>query len=153
MKIDDLDALYRIYADKEITRYMENLYENRDDEREFLYAYIKNMYGFYGYGLWGIILKETGELIGRAGLSNREVDGEYEVELGYMIGVKHQKRGLAEEACRAILCYASSELMIEHLNCFVHPDNEPSIRLALKLGFQYDSRMVSGGNCYDRYVL
>lgn len=43
--------------------------------------YIENMYGFYGYGLWLVFEKETDELIGRAGIEIRNIDGADKNEL------------------------------------------------------------------------
>ncbi len=39
---------------------------------------IGNMYYFYNYGVWTICDKTTGQVIGRAGFSNREGYEEYE---------------------------------------------------------------------------
>ncbi len=134
--IDDLDQLYQIYSNDEITEYMEGLYENRAEEEEFTKAYIENMYGFYGYGLWVLIEKETGKLIGRAGLSNREINDEISVEIGYVIGKEYQRRGYAYEACKKIIEYAKDWLEIPGLNCFIQKGNEASVKLAQKLGFE-----------------
>ena len=75
MTMEDLDELYRLYEDPEITRYMEGLYEDRKKEEEYTRAYINNMYRFYGYGMWLVIQKETGKIIGRAGLNNIDIHG------------------------------------------------------------------------------
>lgn len=136
MKVEDLDELYILYKDASMTRFLEPLYE-KEEEMEFTKAYIKNMYGFYGYGLWSILDKKSGKLVGRAGLSNREVDGEIQIELGYMIGVAYQRQGLAFEVCQEILRFAVEKLECLFVNCFVNPDNEASIQLVKKLGFIY----------------
>lgn len=136
MMLEDLEQLYHLYAEPSITRFLEPLYE-KEEEIEFTKAYIKNMYGFYGYGLWSLIDNKTQKLIGRAGLSNREVDGEIQIELGYMIGVPYQSQGMAFEACEAILEFAVNRLECYFVNCFVHPENTASIALVKKLGFIY----------------
>ena len=51
-----------------------------EEEKEFQRAYIENMYRYFGYGLWLVFSKETGELIGRAGLEHREYHEETELE-------------------------------------------------------------------------
>ena len=56
MTTEDLDILYEIYSYPEITRYMEDLYEDREEEEEFTRNYIKCMYHFYGYGIWAMRL-------------------------------------------------------------------------------------------------
>lgn len=136
MKLEDLDELYILYEDASMTRFLEPLYE-KEEEMEFTKAYIKNMYGFYGYGMWSILDKKSGKLVGRAGLNNREVDGEIQIELGYMIGVAYQRQGMAFEACQEILRFAVQKLDCMFVNCFIHPDNVASIQLVKKLGFIY----------------
>lgn len=137
MTTEDLDELYKIYEDPSITAHMENLYEDRGKELKFLKSYIENMYGFYEYGLWAVTLKESGKLIGRAGLSNRNINGNLELELGYMIGVPYQRKGYGTEACKTILEYAHKKLECENINCFIRKGNIPSISFIEKLGFQY----------------
>lgn len=127
---DDVDALYEIYEAPSITRYMENLFADRDEERQYMRDYYDHVYCFYGYGMWLLTLKD-GTVIGRAGIENNE-DGEF--VLGYVIGEPYQRQGYACEACRAILEYAENELEIEDVVVYAHPDNQASVKLAEKLG-------------------
>ena len=124
MTLNDIDRLYEIYEEPSITEYMEGLYPDKKDELEFSKSYIENMYGFYGYGLWMVIEKSSGRIIGRAGLSNREVDGEVYPELGYVIAKECQGRGYAMEACSAILEYAKNELGATQVIALMKPENE-----------------------------
>jgi RimJ/RimL family protein N-acetyltransferase len=144
MVVEDLDELYRLYADPEITRFLEPLYEDHEAEVEFTKAYIKNMYGFYGYGMWSLLDKKTGSLIGRAGLNNREIDSEIQIELGYMIGVPYQRQGYAYEACQEILKFAVDKLECYKVNCFIDYENVASQSLVKKLGFQYVKEVEIG---------
>lgn len=149
---EDLDRLYEIYSSENITRYMEGLYDNREEELEFTRAYIKNMYQFYGYGVWIVCLKENDEIIGRAGLSNRMVDGINELELGYVIGEEYQGKGYAVEVCSAICRFAKEWLCAGKLVCFMRKENIPSIRLAKKLGFDYVTEVaVEEGDIFAYY--
>ena len=131
--LSDLDELYELY-DESVTQYVENLYE-RHEEEEFTKAYINNMYGFYGYGLWLVCEKDSGKIVGRAGLSHREVDGEVRVELGYLIGGQYRGRGYAYEACKAILTFAK-KIGKKNIIICTRSDNLPSLNLAYKLGFK-----------------
>ncbi len=136
--MEDLDALYEIYSHPEITRYMENLYDDREKEEEFTRNYIKCMYQFYGYGIWVICLKENNRIIGRAGISNRTIDGEMSLEIGYLIDTGYQNRGYATEVVRGILKFAKERLFVDELRCAVSHGNSISIHLAEKLGFEYE---------------
>ncbi|MDE7249828.1 MAG: GNAT family N-acetyltransferase, partial [Lachnospiraceae bacterium] len=68
----DIDEFYRIYSNPSITRYMEDLFPDRKQEIEYIKAYVKQIYEFYGFGLWTVLHKESGRVIGRAGLNVRE---------------------------------------------------------------------------------
>lgn len=57
------------------------------------------------------------------------------VEIGYKIDNAFQHRGIAFTACRAALSIIRHDYGIKRVDARIHPDNTPSIRLALKLGF------------------
>lgn len=147
--VEDVDAFYELYEDEEITRYMEPLFEDRDEEIEYTKSYIKNVYEFYGFGMWTIVLKDNGEVIGRAGVSYRE--GFEHPELGFMIGTKYQRQGLAYEVCSAILEYMHENYEMEEILIFIEPQNTPSILLAKKLGASFYKEQCMG-KC-DAYII
>lgn len=130
--LSDLDDFYEIYAQESVARYMEPLSWDYQEEQDKLRAYIKNQYPFYGFGTWTILDGETGKVIGRAGLENRDDrDG---LELGYLIREEYQGQGIGYEVCQRILEYARTELEITDIYVKIDPENHPSIRLAKKLG-------------------
>lgn len=152
----DVPRLYELYRDPEITEYMEDLFENPAEEVAYTRHYIENIYAFYGYGMWIVIEKETGEIIGRAGLENKEgFDG---LELGFMIGKNYQRQGYAFEVCQAIIAYAEEELEIQDICALVREENKASIALCHKLGFvAKGKRSVSemnheGRMCQQQYL-
>ena len=126
LSLSDLPALYELYAKPGMTDYVEPLYDY-ETELEYQKAYIENMYGFYEYGMWLVFSKETGKLIGRAGLEHDE--------LGYMIAPELQNLGYATEVCRFIIDYARENTDFEELYCRIDERNTASVRLAKKLGF------------------
>lgn len=126
LSLSDLPALYELYDKPGMTDYVEPLYDY-ETELEYQKAYIENMYGFYEYGMWLVFSKETGKLIGRAGLEHDE--------LGYMIAPELQNLGYATEVCRFIIDYARENTDFEELYCRIDERNTASVRLAKKLGF------------------
>lgn len=126
LSLSDLPALYELYDKPGMTDYVEPLYDY-ETELEYQKAYIENMYGFYEYGMWLVFSKETGKLIGRAGLEHDE--------LGYMIAPELWNRGYATEVCRFIIDYARENTDFEELYCRIDEKNTASVRLAKKLGF------------------
>lgn len=149
--VEDLDALYEIYAEPSVTQYTEGLYPQRAQEEAYLKDYTENMYYFYNYGVWTICDRTTGQVIGRAGFSNRE--GYEDPELGFVIGVPWQKKGLATEVCTALLQYGKEELGFDRVQMLVMPENEVSLRLAGNLGFHRQDRMTLEGILYERLLL
>jgi RimJ/RimL family protein N-acetyltransferase len=149
--MDYLDALFELYAGDGMTDYIEPLYPY-EKEKEYQQAYIENMYRFYSYGMWIVCQRETGKLIGRAGVEHREeLDGE--PELGYAIGTEYQRQGYATEVCKAILSYVQGELEFDHVCCLIHEENLISRHFAEKLGFQEQEAFVLQNRKMIKYAL
>ncbi len=144
--VEDVEDFYRIYAEPSITKYTENLFEDPAMERAYTENYRDTIYSLYGFGMWTVLLKETGQVIGRAGISMR--DGYEEPELGFIIGVPWQRKGYAYEVCSAILTYTKEELDFQNMICFIKEENTASIRLSEKLGFYMDGQAVLGEEDY-----
>lgn len=146
--VEDVDSFYRIYAEPSITEYMENLFAERDEEIAYTKDYMKKVYAFYGYGMWTVLEKESGEVIGRAGITWRE--GYDLPELGFVFGVPWQGQGYAYEVCSAILAYAREELLMERVQALVQPGNVRSLGLCEKLGFVQDGEVWEDGALHVR---
>lgn len=129
---EDVTRLYEIYADPAITSYIEALYTDETAERSYIRDYIDNVYGFFGYGMWIVINKADGQLIGRAGIEPKEDFA----ELGYVIAREYQNQGYATEVCRAILTYAADRLGLPEVYVRVQKENAASLRICEKLQFQ-----------------
>lgn len=151
MTEEDLEAIYHIYSGRNITKYMEGPFEDRQKELLYIRSYIENAYKFYGYGTWQLINKEDGRHIGRAGLNLR--DGYEEPELGFVICEEDQNKGYAYECCRKILEIAFNEYEIECVQALVREGNKASIGLCHKLGFHFVEKVKEEGVEYLRYVI
>ena len=130
----DLPHLYELYQTLSDCPYVEPLYEY-EDEKAFTIKYIENMYGFFGYGLWLVFDKKTGELVARAGIENRSIDGQNCQELGYLVKKSWQGKHVAWEVMNHIVDIAKDRFGLEELYICTVKTNIPSIQLALKLGF------------------
>lgn len=69
----------------------------RKEQREKLKAYVRNRYGFYGYGFYSVLWKETGELAAWAGFQERQYQGKQVLELGYLTAPSFRRQGIASE--------------------------------------------------------
>ena len=115
----------------------------------FLRSYVRNQYPLFGFGIWGVFVKnspdvtggapgnEAGTLAGLAGFGmpeeETETDTEGIPELGYYIAPSFRRKGYAEEACRLCLLYAGEELGLEEVLLRVRAENRASLMLGKKL--------------------
>ncbi|MCR5600525.1 MAG: GNAT family N-acetyltransferase [Ruminococcus sp.] len=97
--LDDFNALYEIVSDPETMQHYPAPF-NEEKTRNWIMWNLDN-YDKYGFGLWAIVLKETGGFIGDCGLTMQNIDGEMLPEIGYHISKKYQRQGFAKEAARA----------------------------------------------------
>ncbi len=147
---EDVPALYTIYdrSDPE-NQYGGVPYEDPEKELAYTKDYINFQYRLFEYGVWVVEDKESGKIIGRAGISNRA--GYEEAELGYGFAPSARHRGYATEVCGAILSYAHEELGMDTINAFTLHDNADSVKLLKRLGFKYVSKKDLSGVQYDLY--
>ncbi len=147
---DDVDDFYEIYLAPGMTDYTEGLYEDKEEERKYISQYREKVYGFYGFGVWTIVDKESKRVIGRAGLSMRE--GFEDVELGYVIAKHMQNKGYAYEVCREILDIACKDLEFDKVNAFTLAENKASVLLLNKLNFKRVGEASINGVNHEHYV-
>lgn len=137
----DVEGILAIYEDIEEFS-LTKPFSTPEEGRIYMENYREMVYRLYEYGLWVMEDKESGELIGVAGLENQIFGEEEFLALGYVIGKKWRRQGYGEEICREILVYAQEELGICKLHSFVEPENTASIRLMEKLGFRREKPVV-----------
>ena len=132
MTEDDFDALYQVLADSDIMRHYpyafdENRVKNwieRNTER----------YRVFGFGLWAVCLKETGEVIGDCGLTMQLINGQIKPEIGYHIRADKQRNGFAKEAAIADRDWAFHNTPFNVLYSYMKYTNEPSWKTAISYG-------------------
>jgi len=129
---DDADALARVISDPETMHFYPSAYDHAGVEEWIarnLQRYTKD-----GHGLWAMILKANGELIGDCGLAVQKVDGVDDVEIGYHVRRDLWGQGLATEAARACRDFGFARLPVQRLISLIRPENLPSCRVAEKNG-------------------
>ena len=138
---DDLDDLFALYREGEVTQYIPDAPKNCEETKAELEWIINVYYGQYGFGLWATILKETGAFIGRCGLIPWTLDGGEEVEVAYALKRKYWGQGLATEAAQAIAQYGFEHLHFSRLICMITSENHASIRVARKIGMAFEKEV------------
>ncbi len=149
----DAEALYPILKEQEYTAGSELCPSSLEEEIERRKAYIQNVYRFYGYGLWGVFLKDSGKLIGCCGIELKEMNGRGEYELSYLIAGEYQRLGYAYEAASAVIHYFTEHYDPDRIVAVIAPENLPSQRLAERLGMSKSGELLRNRRqCYS-YLL
>lgn len=107
-----------------------------DDARAYIVNGPVASYAKNGFGLYLVVLRETGESIGMCGLIRR--DGLEDVDIGYALVPRFWSRGYAVEAARATKAYAKEVIGLKRIVAIVDPANEGSIRVLEKIGLRYE---------------
>jgi RimJ/RimL family protein N-acetyltransferase len=99
----------------------------------------------YGFGMWLLRDRDTGETVGRGGLQWTYVAGERQVEAGWAIVPERWGQGLATELANASVEVALRHLRLPEIIAFTRPDNVASRRVMEKAGFLYDRPIAHAG--------
>ena len=131
---DDADALARVISDPETMRFYPAPLDQAGVE-QWIERNLRR-YADHGHGLWAMVLKSTGDMIGDCGLTFQNVDGVNELEIGYHVRRDLWGQGLATEAARACRDYGFSRLSADRIISLIRSENVPSRRVAEKNGMK-----------------
>ncbi len=92
-------------------------------------------YERFGYGLFLVSLKESGVSIGMCGLLKRETLPN--ADIGFAFLPNYWSQGFAFECADAVLKHARQTWGLNEVLAITSPDNESSMKLLGKLGFQF----------------
>ena len=146
----DLDAVAAYHADPGTMAHMGGT-RSREWVATFLDWHRKRCLES-GYGLWAMVERATGRVVGDAGL--QELGGPPAIaghRLRYMVAPTHRGQGYATEAARAVLDAAFRVLRLEEVKAITHPANEVSQRVLERIGMtaeglvDYDGLDGTGG--------
>lgn len=141
MTENDLDDLKEILMDGPTMYAYEGAF-TEEETRRWLEGQFRR-YRENGFGLWAVVLKETGEMIGQCGLSWQDADlGEPVLEVGYLFKRKHWRRGYAAEAARACRDYAFNVLHAPQVYSIIRDTNTASQNVAKRNGMTLTSRFT-----------
>lgn len=128
----DYPALCKILQDKEVMYAYEHAFSDEE-----VRAWLENQFRRYredGFGLWAVILKETNEMIGQAGLTIQECNGRNVLEVGYLFQKAYWHKGYATEAAVACKEYAFHVLKAEEVYTIIRDTNIASQNVAKRNG-------------------
>lgn len=133
----DVDAMHAVYGDADAMRWVgdgEPL--DRAGCEEWVAVTLRN-YARRGYGMFAIVERASGQVIGFCGLVHP--GGQPEAEIKYAFRRECWGRGLASEAAPALLNHGASAHGLQHVIATVAPDNAASQRVLEKAGMQKDA--------------
>lgn len=148
MNPNDYDDLYAVLADSDIMEH----YPYTFDEARVRNWITRNMerYEKDGFGLWAVVLKETGKMIGDCGITMQNIHGKLLPEVGYHIRADHQRKGYASEAAAACIRYAFENLDFPAVYSYMKYTNIPSQKTAMKNGMRLIGEYEDPDNTYTR---
>ena len=135
MTENDFDALYAVLGDSDIMEH----YPYTFDESRVRGWISRNIerYRTFGFGLWAVCLKDTGEMIGDCGLTMQNINGTIKPEIGYHIRSDCQRKGYAKEAASAVRDWAFRKLPFGEIYSYMKYTNTASAAAAMSWGCHF----------------
>ena len=149
---NDLDPFADMVADREVIH--QATYDGTPMTRTQAWNWLCLMLGHWhmrGFGIWAVEEKSTGDFIGRIGL--QFLDWFEDVELVWMLAKSAWGKGYASEGARAAIDYGLNTLDLPRVAAVINKENEPSIRLAERLGMEVEKEVERKGMLYYQFVI
>lgn len=142
MTPEDFPALCRMLQDPEVMYAYEHAFSDEE-----VWDWLRRQmarYRRHNYGLWAMVLRETGEMIGQCGLTWQDglTPGVQVLEIGYLLQKAHWRRGYATEAARACKAYAFDVLGAEEVWSLIRDNNAASQAVARRNGMAVRGTLV-----------
>lgn len=136
---DDYHDLALILQDEQVMYAYEHAFSDEEVQ-----AWLDNQLTRYqedGFGLYALVLKTNGKMIGQCGLTSQRYLDQNVVEIGYLLNKDHWHQGYATKASRALKEYAFSVLGLDEVYSIIKYDNLPSQKVALKNGMMFKDKI------------
>ncbi len=127
-----------VHSDSEIQKYIDNC---------------QKQYKAAGYGQWGLFSKRDNIFIGICGLNSHMVENNDLLHVSYRLVPNHQGKGFASEATTALIYFCKQELNLETISVLIDPNNEPSLKVAKRVGFAFHKKSIIQGFNIDIYQI
>ena len=150
--LEDLDPFFAIVVNPQV---MGNAtYSGQTMDRSQTFNWLCMMLGHWhlrGFGIWAVEIKDSGQFIGRIGL--QYLDWFDDVELVWMLADSAWGKGYGAEGARAAIDFAFGFLQLPAVTAVIRLDNEPSQKLAKRLGMLPDRKLEREGVKFEEYRL
>ena len=136
---EDLRPWFDILREGDVTRYLGGTGTTLEDCWRRLSASVGS-WPMLGFGGWAVTSKDGEALIGMVGFFNawRDFEPQFgeEPEMGWILTSRTHGKGFASEAAHAALGWAEANLEPTPIWAIVAPENQASLRLGERLGFE-----------------
>lgn len=136
----DFNDLCKMLKDKDVMYAYEHAFSDKE-AHEWLDRQIQR-YKDYGFGLWAVILKDNGEMIGQCGLTMQDTDDKQVLEIGYLFCKEYWHNGYATEAAKACKDYAFENLLANEVYSIIRDNNIASQNVAKRNGMTVCGKFV-----------
>lgn len=138
----DFPALCKILQDPETMAAYEHGF-TKVEVQEWLQRQIKRYQEYnHQFGLWAVVLRENGEMIGQCGLTLQPTPIGQVLEIGYLFQKDYWHHGYAIEAASACKQYAFHVLGAEEVFSIIRDTNIASQKLAKRNGMTVRGRFI-----------
>lgn len=128
----DFESLYEVLGDPENMKHYPYAFDE-ESVRNWI-SRNRKRYSLFGFGLWAVCLKDSGELIGDCGLTMQSINGIIRPEIGYHIHRKHQQKGYARESAEAVRDWTFTHTPFNVIFSYMTKTNTPSAAAAQSWG-------------------
>lgn len=140
LKMSDSQDVFAYSRDPEVARHvLWDAHETIGQTRAYL-RYILKQYRNGEPSTYGIVLKDTGRVVGTIGFMWLNTENR-STEIGYSLARSCWNRGLMTEAVRAVLGMAFDTLKLHRVEAQHETDNPASGRVMLKAGMRREGTM------------
>ncbi len=134
--LDDLPQLIEQRSDPDVARYLGGTRMQNPEALAKRIRFYMSCYDSHGFGMCPMFWKDTGEMIGAAGIQPLEDTGE--IEVGYSVIKDFWGRGLGTEAARGWLDFGFNECGLKRIVAVAVVENAASRHIMEKLGMKYE---------------
>lgn len=135
LRDEDLDNYYEIMKKDEVGKWLGTSRGKTYEETKLSIDKFSKQWEEKGYGVWAVIDKKSGELLGHCGLNFLKETSE--VEILYAFDPKFWNHGYATESVRAALEYAFEKAKLNRIIALAKPLNIKSSNVIEKIGLKF----------------